>query len=187
MIKQATKTRKSQKQVFILRRYTVNKGIMAGCTCNVVRSTKTVKKHLVTNDYQVWQYSDGRVTCDCPAYKPCGHIDLVEIEGARRCDYIAPAKARKVAIHAAQVAAPEPTEVLQAVIETPEQVATVSFNARVEDYSKQCEEWEATRAERCAPKKTSSVEANLPGFLRNAMSGRSRSGQFAGRVVQEVA
>src|SRR2546423_174603 len=96
MIKQATKTRKSQRELTILRRYAISKGKMAGSICNVVRSTKMVKGKQVSHDYQVWKYRVGRMSCDCPATTPyCKHIDLVEIEEMRRCDYVAPVKNRR--------------------------------------------------------------------------------------------
>jgi hypothetical protein len=99
MIKQATKTSKSQSELTILRRYAVSKGNMAGSICNVVRSVKTVKGEVVSHDYQVWKYADGVMSCDCPAKTPyCQHKDFVEIGEMRRCDSIAPVKARRIAV-----------------------------------------------------------------------------------------
>lgn len=126
MIKQATKTRKSQRELTILRRYAISKGNMAGSICNVVHSVKTIKGETIENDYQVWTYRLGRMSCDCPAKTPyCCHIDLVTIEEYRRCDYVAPVKNRR---H---------VQVAQSVGVTVEQVAEITIVAEQAKAEKQ--------------------------------------------------
>lgn len=121
-----SKTGKIVKEVFVLRRYEIKRGTMAGSICNVVRSIQTVKKQEVVHEYQVWTYADGTTTCDCPAHGICCHQDEVSFSEMRRCNTIAPLKVRQVATHAAPVVTPEVVEqTAKAVKITPEQVAEI--------------------------------------------------------------
>src|SRR5487761_2187519 len=79
------------KTCFIVRRYSVKTGIMTGCICNVVRNE-------AGKEYQCWTYADGTTHCDCPATKECYHVRHVVAVQMGRCDDVAAAKARKVAV-----------------------------------------------------------------------------------------
>lgn len=101
MLTITNKNGKTLKEVFIIRRYEIKRGTMAGSICNVVRSVKTVKKQEVINEYQVWIYADGTTTCDCPASGDCCHKDETSFSEMRRCNNIAPV--RKPAVTPAPV------------------------------------------------------------------------------------
>lgn len=90
MLTQVSKTGKIIKEVFIIRRYEIKRGTMAGSICNVVRSVKTVKGQQVVNEYQVWTLRDGVTTCDCPSKVPCCHMDEVSFSELRYTRHIQP-------------------------------------------------------------------------------------------------
>lgn len=94
-----SKTGKVQKQVFIIARYEITKGEQTGRLIHIVRSVKQVKGQMVQNDYQVITFNDqedARVTCQCPANGDCCHKQEVSFVEMRRCNTIAPVKARRV-------------------------------------------------------------------------------------------
>jgi hypothetical protein len=88
----AATIRKQQqhKECFILRRYEMKKGSLAGCVCHVVRSVKQVKGQQVTAEYQVWRYADGMVTCNCKATGECYHMVCVELAEMRYSRHVQP-------------------------------------------------------------------------------------------------
>lgn len=90
MLTVTNKNGKVQKEVFIIRRYEIKRGTMAGSICNVVRSIKTVKGQQVVNEYQVWTLRDGVTTCDCPSKVPCCHMDEVSFSELRYTRHIQP-------------------------------------------------------------------------------------------------
>lgn len=104
-----SKTGKIVKEVFIIRRYEIKRGTMAGSICNVVRSIKTVKGQQVVNEYQVWTLRDGVTTCDCESRGDCCHKDEVSFAEMRRCNNIAPVAPRQVAQPVVETAVKEPS------------------------------------------------------------------------------
>lgn len=99
MLTVTAKTGKIQKQVFIIRRIEVVRGEHVGRIIHVVRSVKREKGQLVEHNYQVITFGDqdGRVTCDYPASGDCCHKIEVASYDMRRCNSIAPVKARQEA------------------------------------------------------------------------------------------
>lgn len=176
MLTQATKTRKSQRELTILRRYAISKGNMAGSICNVVRSVKTVKGQQVSHDYQVWTFADGVMSCDCPAKTPyCRHKDLVEIEAMRRCDYVAPVKAHLLATVNRELAR------VQAPAATQEEIADTQAHLLLPNDPDQIAYFVQTkrRAEAIEPVPTPMVRNVSQDWLLKG----SRGGQFSGRVA----
>jgi hypothetical protein len=132
----------TKKQVFILRRYEIKQGTMAGCVCNIVRSIKAVKGEQVTHEYQVWRYADGVMSCNCDARGNCCHIKHVEtVEAARNAAVV-------VTPVTPVVAKPEVT--VLPVAETPAAVAEAKPVARM--------------------RKMSSVEASGPAWLMTGLT-----------------
>ncbi len=71
------------KVCFILRRYAIKSGLMAGSVCNVVRSIKQVKGVEVIAEYQVWTVN-GKTTCNCDSFFSCYHkVHVLRMEDLR--------------------------------------------------------------------------------------------------------